>query len=142
MAASTLIEVHSGSGRWLHLALWMTWFCATVSLLIHASRMPLLLLLTGGVTLWWSAPRKSWPSLQVRRLQLHANGLVSSGETHGYWQPAIWRSPWFTVISIRSGKEQWRAWISAANNTADDYRRLGVWSRFPPQKQLEKINHA
>ncbi|MDZ4731195.1 MAG: hypothetical protein SH820_14755 [Xanthomonadales bacterium] len=142
MALPALIEVNSGPDRRLHLVLWVIWLCALSNLLLHASHLPLLLLLTGLAILWWSIPWRRSSALQGQRLQLHANGLVCYGATQGCWQPNIWRSRWYTVINIHNGTERWQAWVSAANNTTEDYRRLGVWSRFSPRDNSAAIKRA
>lgn len=142
MALPSQIEVNAGPDRRLHLALWVIWSGALSSLLMHASQLSLLLLLIGLATLWWSIPWRRWPSLQSQCLRLNANGLVCYGATQGHWQSNIWRSRWYTVINIHTEKEHWQAWVSAANNTADDYRRLGIWSRFSPRDNSAATKRA
>ncbi len=142
MALPTLIEIHTGPDRRLRLELWAIWLTALGSLLLNAPRMPLPLLIIAIIALGWSAPWRTSLSLQGHRLQLHANGTVCYGEAHGNWEPDIWRSPWYTVVSLQIGKTRWRAWISAANNTPDAYRQLGIWGRFSPQEQVADTNHV
>lgn len=142
MAFPALIEVRTGPDRRLKLALWLIWFGALCSLLIHAFTLPLPLLLAGGLMLCWSVPRRSLSAMQIRDLKLHADGRVCCGDLRGNWQAGIWRSPWYTVISVQTGKRHWQAWISVTNNTADDYRRLGIWSRFAPHQTPKTAYHV
>jgi len=137
MALPSQIEVQSGGDGPLFVGLWLIWLAALVNMLVHAQAMPLALFAVGACLLILSIPRPSFPSLKLQHFQLHATGNVTGVEMQGRWHSNTWRSPWYTVIRIRTEKQQWWAWISASNNSPDAYRRLGIWCRYSPQQSAE-----
>lgn len=139
MALPGLIKVQSGGDPRLWAGLWLIWLAAAVTTLVNAARQPALLSMASVVLLLWALPRVS-ASLQPRQLQLQSNGSVSYADGHGRWSTNTWRSPWYTVIRIRTDQTQWWAWISARHNSAEDYRRLGIWCRYAPQQTGKQGN--
>ncbi len=134
MALTNVLELQSGSDQRLRLGLWLVWLAALLSVAVHAQRMPLLLLLISAVLLLLALPGFKSPALKHQRLQLHADGKIIYEHFQGRWHSRIWRSPWYTVIRIETGQQKWSACISSANNSADVYRRLGIWCRYSPQE--------
>jgi hypothetical protein len=134
MALPTLIELQSGADRRLKVGLWLVWMAALGSVAVHLSQKPVWLVSLSAGLLLWSIPLHRSPIHRSRHLLLHANGQASIAGKPGHWQRNIWRSRWYTVIRIEQGGQHWHAWISAQNNSAHDYRRLGVWSRFCPRE--------
>jgi len=133
MALLSPIEIISGSDRSLQALVWTTWLAAVCSILYHSHRMPLLLMLICCLALLWSFPLRNRRILKHQNLLFQANGQVQCGEIHDTWRAVGWRNSRYTVIRIGTGRHAWSAWICASQNTPADYRRLGVWSRFPPQ---------
>ncbi|HKX55881.1 MAG TPA: protein YgfX [Xanthomonadales bacterium] len=134
MSLPSQVELQSGGDRRLLAGLWLVWLAALSAVLVHAQRMPGVLLIAGAVLLLLSIPRADSPSLQTRHLQLQSNGSVSYGDLYGQWHRNTWRSPWYTVIRIQTSHSHWWAWISARNNSPESYRRLGIWCRYSPQQ--------
>jgi len=134
MALPSQIEIQCGGDRRLLTGLWLVWLAALLSTLAYAQLMPLALQLISFTLLIASLPRASSRSMKPQHLRLHASGSLSCGELRGRWSSNTWRNPWYTVIRIQTGKQQWWAWISVSRNPPDAWRRLGIWCRYSPQQ--------
>jgi len=139
MALPTVLELKAGPDGRLTLLLWLVWLTALASSLFHLGEMPMLLWPVCAGLLLWSIPwpKASW--LKLQRIHLYADGQANCGELQGCWHSQAWRSKGYTVVPIQLGKHKFRACISAAHNSADDYRQLGIWCRYSPQKTQSPV---
>ena len=132
MGLPSLIEFQSGADPCLRVVIWASWMAGCLALCLNVSVMHPVIGLACMLAAAASFPLWTLRSLHQRYLKLHADGTVSLSPGHGRWSPNTWRTRWYTVIRIQSGKRKWHAWISARNNSPDDYRRLGIWCQFLP----------
>lgn len=142
MALPSRIELCSGVSQRLRLGLRLVWFTALINLALQAERAPLSLLLISGLLLLWSWPGNLSAGAQTRRLVLHVNGLAQWGDEPGEWQRNTWRTRWYTVIRFKSAQRNEWLWISAHQNHAETYRRLGIWCHFSPRPPAAGVNDS
>jgi hypothetical protein len=129
------IELQAGPDSPLRVAVWLVWLAAVASCLANFPAMPGWLAWVCGVLLAWSFPLRKSVASARQRLMLHPDGQVLVSGEPATWKQDIWRSRWYTVVRIEKNGRHWPAWVSARQNPAHEYRRLGIWSRYSPQQQ-------
>lgn len=142
MALPNRIELNGGADLALQRIAWFTWLAALASVMLHAQRMPPGLLLLVAAVLLWSVPSRTGRHQPGCRLVLHNNGQAQWGEVRGVWLDSTWRSRWFTVIRFHSDTSRLCIWVSARNNSKDDYRHLGTWCNFSPRTAAASANDS
>lgn len=125
------IELRTGAGRVYGRLTALAWLLAMGSLTL-TSRSLHWSLVIGSLAVVGSF----WPCAarlrETATLRLHSNGAAELGEAQGAWTPSPRVSRWVAVVRVELPGHTRRVLVCASRNHRQDYRRLLVWSRFPP----------
>jgi hypothetical protein len=132
MAQPTHIELETGSDRFYRRAVALIWLLAAAVLVDHVQTLSPLLLCAGCALLLGLRPGRNDPSRQSHRLRLYRNGTAALGDQTGTWGARSWSCRWYAVLRLDLSRRARHVLISTSRNSADEYRRLLVWSRFAP----------
>lgn len=97
-------------------------------------------MVAAGLLLVWLRPGSPRAVPADARLSLYPNGAAVldlmpapwSGPPQGQWHTPSRTSRWATVVCVDTSAGRYRLLICASRNHPDDFRRLMIWSRFPP----------
>ena len=132
MAQPLHIELHAGPDGAYRAAVLVLWTLAACSVLASASTLPWPLLLISICVLAGFRPGTSSALPREARLRLYRTGAAELNENPGRWHAPARISRWAAVVRVDTEAGTHRALVCASRNLPADYRRLMIWTRFPP----------
>ena len=132
MAQPAYIDLQTGPDRRYRLAVWFLWLTAAAAAVthVHILAWPLSAAAGGLLVLLW--PGSDHLIQRSRSLRLYRNGAARLGEQAGSWGRYSRCCRWYVLLLIDLPQRSERVLLSARHNSADNYRRLLVWTRFTP----------
>ena len=133
------LKLRCGAGGHAAAVGWIVWLGALLALLCSLPDQPAWLATLQWVLLAATAHAGFLQATSIHPLMLQSDGqyLRYTADGHavaeqGTWRNCCWHSRFLTVLTIGSGLRSNSLWILRVHNSPDSYRRLSIWSRFPP----------
>ena len=143
MGQPASIELCTGPDRPYRAAVALLWLLAVTNILSCADRLEWPWLVLASALLALLNPWYGYPAAPEGRLQIFRDGSAIAKQGNGLWNGnATWKghgwcNRWATILRIEAAPGTGPAGSShilvcASRNSAQDYRHLLVWNRFPP----------